>query len=744
MTQPNSQPPKTQLGRVMTQAINTMMHFGGNALKPGAKVPELHIEGQTQPFSLVGDRHTGGRSSSRDITIRNETVSANHFLLRKDSEHPRHFVIQDDKSSNGIYVNNRKVKSFSLRNGDTIHLAPPELAQAVKITYRFTPPIWVQLIRYGLMGSGGFIGFLCLIFAWQWTKYPLNPLPSGVTGPVVIFSRDGATAINPVTTDSHRELKRLREFSPYLSKGLITSEDARFYWHVGVDPIGIARAVKVAVTNGNVTQGASTITQQVARSLFPEVGSEKTASRKLREMIVALKMETFFSKNEILLLYLNKVYLGVGQSGFEDAAQFYFDKSARDLDVLESATLIAMLPAPNAFNPIVDPEKSREQRNLVIDRMHKLGVITDQEQRQAKLTPIEDRLSEEARRSLSNNAAPYFYGYVQQELTELLGDNALKMGNLYIETGLDIPMQQTAAAALEAAIDQDGAQVGFSQGAIATIDSQTGEILAMVGGKDYRESQFNRATQAQRQPGSTFKVFGYGAAIAAGISPYTAFSCAPLTWQGQQFRGCERTSTGQADMYRGVAQSENAIALRVAQDVGLKNVISFAEQLGITSKLNASPGLILGESEVSVLEMSGAYATFANGGTWNKPHAIRRIYDSSDCTGNTIDSCYLLYDFSKRTDFRREQVISSGTAQTMTNLLQGVIQSGTGQVARLGLDEAGKTGTTNSAVDLWFVGYVPSKDLTTAIWLGNDDNTPTRGSSYYAAKLWGTYMREAF
>lgn len=743
MTQPNSQPPKTQLGRVMTQAINTMVHFvGKNALKPDARVPELLIEGETQPFPLIGDRHTGGRSSSQDITIRNETVSALHFSLRKDPTSKRHYIIQDEKSSNGIYVNKRKTKSFPLRNGDVIHLAPPELAQAVKMTYRFTPPIWVQIIRYGLMGTGGLMGLITLIFLWEWTKYPLNPLPSGITGPVVIFSRDGETAINPVTTDSHRELKRLKEFSPYLRQGVLASEDARFYWHIGVDPIGIARAIKIALTNGNVTQGASTITQQVARSLFTSVGQEKTASRKLREMVVALKMETYFSKQEILLLYLNKVYLGVGQSGFEDAAQFYFDKSAKDLDLLESAALIAMLPAPNAFNPIVDPEKSRTQRNLVIDRMHKLGMITDQEQRQAKLTPIEERLSEEARRSLSNNAAPYFYSYVQQELTELLGEDALKMGNLYIETGLDIPMQKKAAAALKASVDQDGAQVGFSQGAIATLDTKTGEILAMVGGRDYGESQFNRAVQAKRQPGSTFKVFGYGAALQAGISPYTNFSCAPLNWQGQSFRGCERTSTASTDMYRGIAQSENAIALRVAQKVGIDQIISFAKQLGIDSKLKSSPGLVLGESEVSVLEMSGAYATFANNGTWNKPHAIRRIFDSSDCTGNTIDSCYVLYDFSKRPDFHREQAISSELANTMTGMLQGVIQSGTGTVARLGLDEAGKTGTTNQNVDLWFVGYVPSKDLVTAVWLGNDDNTPTRGSSYYAAKLWGVYMRE--
>lgn len=743
MIQPNPQPPKTQLGQMVTQAINTVIHFGQQTLRPGAKVPELHIEGQSQPYPLVGDRLTGGRSSSQDITIRTETVSGKHFSLRKDPTNPRHYIIQDENSSNGIYINKRRVKSYPLRHGDEIYLAPPELAQAVKLTYQFTPPVWLQAIRYGLMGTGGFIGLITLIVLWQWTKYPLNPLPSGVTGPVVIFADDGQTAINPVTTDSHREIERLSEFSPYLRNGVLASEDARFYWHIGVDPIGIARAVKVAVSKGNVTQGASTITQQVARSLFPEVGSEKTAGRKLREMFVALKMETFFSKNEILLLYLNKIYLGVGQSGFEDAAQFYFDKSARNLDLVESAALVAMLPAPNAFNPIVDPEKSREQRNLVIDRMYKLGMITDQEQRQAKLTPIEERLSEEARRALSNNAAPYFYGYVQQELAELLGEDAMKMGNLYIQTGLNLKMQQTAAASLVASIDQDGAQVGYSQGAIATLNSQTGEIMAMVGGKDYATSQFNRAVQAKRQPGSTFKVFGYGAALNAGISPYTNFSCAPLNWQGQQFKGCERTSTATADMYRGLAQSENAIALRIAQEVGIDQIIKFAQELGITSPLTPAPGLVLGQSEVSVLEMSGAYGVFANGGTWHKPHAIRRIYDSSDCTGSTVESCHLLYDADNRPDMKREQVISPSTAQTMTDMMQGAVQGGTGSIARIGLDEAGKTGTTNNAVDLWFVGYVPSQNIVTAIWLGNDDNKPTRGSSKYAAKLWGVYTKKA-
>jgi membrane peptidoglycan carboxypeptidase len=274
---------------------------------------------------------------------------------------------------------------------------------------------------------------------------------------------------------------------------------------------------------------------------------------------------------------------------------------------------------------------------------------------------------------------------------------------------------------------------------MVTLDSQSGEVLSMVGGADYQQSQFNRATQAYRQPGSTFKIFAYVAALEQGTSPYTSFSCAPLTWEGQSFEGC-RSGSGSLDMFGAVAQSENPVALRVAQDVGLDRVIQTAKRMGITADLQATPGLILGQSEVNLLQLTGAFGVLANQGVSHRPHLIRRIFDSSDCQNvNDARTCRVIYDYSKDAE-ANVTVLSPEVANTMTSLLQGVVQSGTGRAASLGLGEAGKTGTTNDNVDLWFVGYIPSQSLVTGVWFGNDDNTPTNGTSGDAAQLWGNFM----
>ncbi|MEK0191180.1 transglycosylase domain-containing protein, partial [Microcoleus anatoxicus] len=255
------------------------------------------------------------------------------------------------------------------------------------------------------------------------------------------------------------------------------------------------------------------------------------------------------------------------------------------------------------------------------------------------------------------------------------------------------------------------------------------------------QSQFNRATQALRQPGSTFKIFTYAAALERGISPNKGYSCEPLSWGGQSYSGCERTS-GSADMYRGLAQSENAIALRVAQDVGLDNVVRMAKRLGITSPLRSSPGLVLGESEVNVLQLTGAFGVLANRGIGNRPHVIKRIIDSSDCPDiKNFKTCRVVYDYQKD-GVANQQLVSEVVADTMTDMLQGVVRGGTGSSAALGLGEAGKTGTTNDNKDLWFVGYIPSQQLVTGVWLGNDDNSSTQGGSRDAAQLWGDYMRQ--
>jgi membrane peptidoglycan carboxypeptidase len=264
----------------------------------------------------------------------------------------------------------------------------------------------------------------------------------------------------------------------------------------------------------------------------------------------------------------------------------------------------------------------------------------------------------------------------------------------------------------------------------------------MVGGTNYQQSQFNRVTDAQRQPGSTFKLFSYTAAIEQGISPGKSYSCAPLNWQGFRYRGCEHGASGSTDMYTGLALSENVIALRVAQDVGLEKVVRMAQRLGVKSPINPVPGLVIGQSEANVLEMTGAFGAIANHGVWNPPRAIKRIYDSSDCTNRSQPkTCRLIYDATQDSQ-ASQQVLQRSVADTVTTLLRGVVQRGTGRSASLGLGEAGKTGTTDRNVDLWFIGFVPKNQLVTGIWLGNDNNSPTNGSSAQAAQLWGNYMRK--
>ncbi|MFW6358486.1 MAG: PBP1A family penicillin-binding protein [Chroococcales cyanobacterium] len=748
MTNKPPQQPQTQISQIFTQAVQTIqakVNIEAIGLKPGAKVPELWVQdanaSKADVYPLIGDRYLLGRSSKSDIVVRNPVVSQIHFSVTRDSNNRHKMILKDENSTNGIYIGQRRVSSFPLRHGDVFTLGPPELAQAVRIQYHYPPSPILKGLRYGLYGTGGVMALLAVWLGVEWTKYPVSPLPDAVGNPIVVYSRD-QQPLQPLPNQSHQEIDQLSEFSPYLPDAVIASEDSRYYWHLGVDPYGIVRAVVINLRAQGLSQGASTITQQLARSLFTQVGRENTASRKLREMVVALKLEAFYSKDEILRNYLNRVYLGVGLTGFEDAAQFYFDQSARELDISEAATLVAILPAPNRYNPVQDYDTALQLRNRVINRMAQLGMISEEEAARARRSRIE--VSPNARRVLSSTIAPYFYSYVFQELNDLLGEDLAKEGNFIVETGLDISMQRQAETALRNQINTRGSSVGYSQGAIVTLESDNGVIRALTGGVDYGQSQFNRATQAQRQPGSTFKVFAYAAALEQGISPGKQYSCAPLTWRGQQYRGCERTGGGSTDMYRGLAQSENAIALRIAQDVGLDRVVEMAKDLGVKSKLDAVPGLVLGQSEVNVLEMTGAYAVFANNGVWNRPHAITRILDSSDCTNpNDPQTCRVIYDFNENDAQANQQVISSGVANTMNTLLRGVVQGGTGSGAAIpGVTAAGKTGTTNRAVDLWFIGYVPSRELVTGIWLGNDDNSPTRGSSGQAAQLWQNYMSQ--
>ena len=755
MTPPPPRKSQTMLG-ALTQAVQTVrtkISFSKLTLKPEARVPQLLVQDagadKADTYPLLGDRYLLGRSSqSCDIVVRNPVVSQVHLSVLRDRP-PQGawwgrlirspFILKDENSTNGIFRGKRRLKSVVLKHKAVYTLGPPELAASVRLQFLDPPPWYLRAYRYTIYGITGLTALGGAIVLMQWQKFSVNPLPLSVQGPVVVYARDGQTPLSPVTNRTHSELKGLKEYSSYLPLAVIASEDSRFYSHLGVDPIGVARATVTNIRGREIREGASTLTQQLARSVLRSyVGSEDSAGRKLREAIVALKLEFDYSKDFLLLTYLNRVYMGYGNFGFEDAAQFYFGKSGKDLSLAEAATLAGILPAPNSYNPVQNYDKALNQRDGVLLRMTELGLISTDEANQARRSRIE--VNPKAKEELSKLIAPYYYSHVFNELQELLGESLAAEGNFIVQTALDIPTQAKAEAALRDAVDTVGASAGFSQGAIVTIDSKNGEVIALVGGVDYKKSQFNRASQAYRQPGSTFKLFTYTTAIEQGFSPGSTFSCSPLNWGGQYYEGC-RGGGGSLTIATGLAQSENVIALRVAQEVGLDKVVNTARRMGIRSKLNPVPGLVLGQSEVTPLEMAGAFNILANRGVRNPPRTIRRIFDGGECKDhNDYTTCRLMY--SNENDAEKNQpVLKPKVADTMTTLLQGVVRGGTGRSAAIGRGEAGKTGTTNNNVDLWFIGYIPS-GLTTAIWLGNDNNSPTGGSSAVAADLWRTYMSQ--
>jgi membrane peptidoglycan carboxypeptidase len=745
------QKPKTVLGQ-LTQAVHTIqarVDFSKLALKPNARVPELLVQdagaAKADVYPLLGDRYVLGRSSkSSDIVVRNPVVSQVHLSLSRDSSQRRPvFIIRDENSTNGIYRGKRRLSSLELRHGDVITLGPPELAASVRLQYIDPPPWYVKVANWSFIGVTGASALLALAIATQWLQFSVRPLPVASRSPIIIYAGDEETPLREPRSQRHEDKKNLNEFGPYLPAAVVASEDSRYYWHFGFDPWGLLRAVVINARSGDVQQGASTVTQQVARSLFRDyVGPQDSIGRKVREIIVALKLETFYSKDEILLTYLNRVFLGEDTSGFEDAARYYFDKSAKELNLAEAATLVSILPAPNGFNFCGDGDRKlnvADYRNRVIRRMLEMGQIKQDEANRARrsVVQVSDRVCDERARTI----APYFYGYVFQELESIL-PGASKEGNYIIETNLDLDKQGKAEAAVRDSVKKDGSTYGFSQAAMVTMDPTNGSILTMVGGTDYKKSQFNRAVQAQRQPGSTFKIFAYIAALKQGIPSSRTYSCDSLRWQGFTYKPC-RGGASSLDIATGLALSENPIALRVAKEVGLNKVVEVAQDLGVKSKLDPVPGLVLGQSVVNVLEMTGAFGAIANRGVLNPPRAITRILDSNECKDSkNYKTCRVVYSFEQDTKAAKP-ALKPNIASEMKNLMRGVVTNGTGRPANIGLgDEAGKTGTTNNNVDLWYIGFIPSKKLVTGIWLGNDNNSPTTGSSAQAATLWGNYMKK--
>ena len=511
----------------------------------------------------------------------------------------------------------------------------------------------------------------------------------------------------------------LREMSPYLPKAVIATEDRRFYSHFGVDPIGLMRAAMANLTAGHVVQGGSTITQQLAKNLF--LTPERSLPRKIRETLLALWLEHRFTKDQILEIYLNRVYLGAGTFGVDAAAHRYFGKSARHTTLYESAAIAGLLKAPARFNPTRDRDKAAARTAQVLANMIEAGIVTESQVTNATKEGASLSVVASAR-----SGARYFADWVAEQLSDFAGSGGR---DLTVTTTLDPILQAEAEGVVAETIARDGPKAAVSQGALVAM-SPDGAVRAMVGGRDYTGSQFNRATQAQRQPGSAFKPFVYLAGLESGLRPSDEFVDAPIrigNWQPRDYTGRYQ---GEMTLAEGLAQSINTVAVQVAQRAGIRKVIAVAHRLGISSELAPEMSLALGTNEVNLLELVSAYAPFANGGAGVWPHGIAEIRSH----GNVV--------------FRRSgsgvgRVMSPEFAGTMNEMLSEVIGHGTGRSAALPRPAAGKTGTTQDYRDAWFIGY--TADLVAGVWLGNDDNSPTNkvtGGSL-PAQTWRRFMLAA-
>ncbi len=713
---------------------------------------ELHCPGQ-EPRQLVlhGGTYRIGRDPRQEICLPHGAVSKQHALLEQLG---RHWLLRDAGSTNGLWWRGRRVGELLLADGDRVRFGPasePDLPELVFHGRQASP--LVPLARVASLGLAAAAAAGLALLGLSLLGQPLRGNLASVRGPLSLF--DGANRPIPsADTSQHRENRSLDGYPSVLVDALLASEDSRFWWHPGVDPIGTGRALVTNVLGGRVLEGGSTLTQQLARSLYPEqVGEGETLARKWRELLVALQLEARFSKQDLLLSYLNRVYLGVGW-GFEDAARSFFAKPARELRLEEAALLVALLPSPNGHDPCVNPQVALEVRNTVINKMADTGRLDSGAARRARRQPITLAPTACSGGGASAGATagpagggsgsavrrpmPFYTDQVRRDLDALLGPDVAAEGNFLVETHLDPLLQEVVERRLRELLASTAPAV--SEGAVVVLDSRSGGVLAIAGGRDYRRSQFNRASMALRQPGSTFKLFTYLAALEKGLRPGDTVSCAPLDWGGQAFASA---CGGRLSLSSAFAASSNTAALRLAKRVGLDAVVQKARDLGISTPLDPVPGLALGQSEVRLIELTAAYAAIANNGVWHAPRTVRRLTDAETCGGLESSRCRSRKGASERPISPARRVTAAATAQQMQGLLRGVVRAGTGGAASLGGEEGGKTGTTNEGRDLLFVGYEPRRHWVIGIWLGNDDNRPTGSSSALAAGLWSTIIRSA-
>jgi penicillin-binding protein 1A len=531
---------------------------------------------------------------------------------------------------------------------------------------------------------------------------------------VTILAADGTVLAERGLRRGHVHLDAL---PPYLAQAIIATEDRRFYRHFGIDPLGLARAGFRNATAGTVVEGGSTITQQLAKNLF--LSPKRTMTRKLEEVIYAIWLEQRFTKDEILELYINRVYFGGGTYGVEAASQHYFGKSARDVTLSQAALLAGLLKAPSKYAPTHSVKLASARVDEVLNNMVEAGFLSAEAARSASQQPL--NLSAKG----DDTGYPYAVDWVAELLPEYVDD---KNSDLIVETTIDADLQRVSQQALRQMLDEEGPARKATEGAVVVLDP-SGGVKALVGGRSYSTSPFDRAVKALRQPGSAFKPFVYLTALEDGYTPDSLAYDGPTNIAGWRPKNYSGAYQGEVNLRDSLAQSINTVAVRLASDVGPSNVVRTAQRLGIQSKLEDNPSVALGTSEVTLLELTSAYAPFANGGQGVLPQIITRVKNGDG---------KVLY-VRQRSTFG--QVVAPADVAAMNDMLNATITTGTGKQAAIP-DQvaAGKTGTTQSFRDAWFIGY--TAHYVGGVWIGNDDGSRMKKvtGGTLPAKLWHEIM----
>jgi penicillin-binding protein 1A len=516
------------------------------------------------------------------------------------------------------------------------------------------------------------------------------------------------------------ESVKVGELPSYVGNAFIAVEDRRFRYHFGIDPVGLMRAAFADIVQGAYVQGGSTLTQQLAKNLF--LKPDRTFERKIEEAILAVYLETRYTKDEILTLYLNRVYFGAGVYGIGAASERFFAKPPRALTLTEAAILAGSVKAPSRYNPEASPDAALARSALVLQAMEDSGFIDGAKRKTAAAT------RPKIAHSFATPGAGYFVDYVVSQVPNFVGKPKER---LIVETTLDLDLQDMAEKALTRGLAKDGPKLAATQGALVAM-TPDGALRTLVGGRSYDDSSFNRATDAKRQPGSAFKPFVYLAALENGHRPSDAVFDGPVTignWKPGNYEGAYE---GTVTLAHALAHSSNSAAVQLTNEVGAANVVRVAHRLGIADELHAVPSLALGTSEVTPLELTAGYAAFANGGIGVAPHAIVRIRTASG---------KVLY---QRRDSGLSRVMSPESNADMTEMMMGTVTGGTGSAAALkGRDVAGKTGTSQDYRDAWFVGF--SSDFVTGVWIGNDNGASMKKATGggLPARVFKAFMEDA-